>query len=607
MKMTSVKNMTQYIRHTLGTGKAAVALAAVIIAGAAPSVMAQEELNQEITVKHHEEVKPTDAVKLNVSPMVSMPALPSQRLSYGNRQVKVGVPASISSLAPASYADTIYRSPFKGYAAAGYLPEFNLGASAGYKFIDNDRVRLSGWMQYNGSSYRADNEWFGTGRSDRLRRNVATLGAALHSAVGRDSYLDLGLDYTFARFNTPGTTVTELPEEGYAYDPGLRNQNVHRFNAQGLWTMMTGKWSSGLGLSYGHFGYGNQVLAGFYNPYPDGANPLKPVRENKISLKAFASAEAWGAKSTGMELRFSYLTNGNNASYSRVPGEDDFTFIAQGSFSHALLSLRPFYRTTWKRIDFDLGLNLDFTFNCGRAFHISPAAQATWKPSNFVTLYVKANGGERQNTIGSLFDVTYYGLPNMAYGNSHILLDGEVGVNVGLFKGFYSQISAGYAVANDWLMPVAIDSYMPIFEKINMKGYKLHVGAGYKYRNLIDFSGSFEMAPQKINRGYYLWRDRARYVAELNLRVTPISSLDINLGWEYRGSRKMGTLETPMNGTELKSLGQLNSVNLGASYRIDTRWTVWAQVDNILNHHYTLIGGLPSQGINGLAGVTYKF
>lgn len=89
------------------------------------AVSAQENLNQEITVVHHEEVRPTDAVRLNVIPSVSMPAMKSQALTYGSRQVRVDVPSSIASLAPAAYADTIYRSPYRGYAGLGYLPAFN--------------------------------------------------------------------------------------------------------------------------------------------------------------------------------------------------------------------------------------------------------------------------------------------------------------------------------------------------------------------------------------------------------------------------------------------------------------------------------------------------
>lgn len=573
------------------------------------TAFAQENLNQEITVTHHEEVKPTDAVKLNVIPTVSMPALQSSSLTYGTRQVKVGVPASIASLAPAAYADTIYRSPFKGYAAVGYLPAFNLGASAGYKFIDNDRVRLNGWMQYDGVSYRADMPFASSPfESARLRRNTATVGAALHSAVGRDSYLDLGIDYTFSRFNTPAQISTLDDSESW-----LKNQNVHRFNVSGLWTMTTGKWNSGISLGYGHFAYGNSIPAipdGYLSGpssepvlIPESADPFAPARENRITVGAFASAKVWGAESTGMEVKLSYLNYGNHAAYDPLKAQ----FVALGSDSHALLSLRPFYRTTWKRIILDLGVNLDFTFNNGKAFHISPAAQATWKPSNFVTLYVKANGGERQNTLGSLFDVTCYGLPNLVYDNSHLVADGEVGVTVGVFKGFYSQLSVGYAIANDWLMPLNVNSYLTMFEKINMKGYKFHFGLGYRYRTIADISASIEMAPRKYNRGYYMWRDRAKYVAEAKLRVSPIKPLDINIAWNYRAGRRLMGFTLPGADPQTLSLGTVNTLSLGGAYRLTDQWTVWANIENLFNHHYALIGGLPSQGIGGLVGVTYKF
>lgn len=580
------------------------------------AVSAQENLNQEITVAHHEEVRPTDAVRLNITPSVSMPAMKSQSLTYGSRQIRVDVPSSIASLAPAAYADTIYRSPYRGYAGLGYFPAFNLGASAGYKFIDNDRVRLNGWMQYDGRSYRADMPFAGNGApfsSVRMRKNVATVGAALHSAVGRESFVDVALDYTFAAYNTPSY---KTEEETSVLVPAMKNQNVHRLNLQSLWTMTHGKWDTGIGLKYGHFAYGNHIIGpqsmNPQQPLPDIfdlASAFDPVRENRLSVNAFASAKVLGAEAAGLDVNFSYVGNTHYSELRALPYDPVGIYEPQGSWGHSLLSLRPFYRTSWKHIVLDLGLNLDLTFNAGKAFHISPSAQASWKPSNFVTLYVKANGGERQNTLATLFDVSPYAMPNLAYRDSHVVLDGEVGVTVGLFKGFYSQISAGYAVANDWLMPLSLDFYQSVFEKVNMKGYKFHLGLGYRYRSLFEVQGNVELAPQKENRGYYLWRDRARVVADAHLRVTPIEPLDVTLGWEFRGSRKamvrtLGTLSMEQN---MMSLGSVNNLSLGANYRLTPRWTLWCSVENILNHHYALVSLLPSQGVAGLIGASYKF
>ncbi len=586
-----------------------VALAALMLLAAGPGLSAQENLTQEITVRHHEEVKPTDAVKINASPVVTMPPLQASRLTYGMRQIRVGVPASISSLSPAAYGDTIYVSPYKGYASLGYLPMLNLGASAGYKFIDNDRVRLNGWLQYDGTSYRGDLPWQPADVADkesvRLRRNFVTLGSALHTAVGRQSFIDMGLDYTFARFNTPSCD-------------GMDNQNVHRFNLQGLWTINTGKWNGGAGLSYGHFAYGNLINmdASYFTESADQTpvedwpalvdKAKRPVREDRITAHAFVAGKVLGAEAAGLSVNFSYLTYGRNSAVAVLPGTDwadgGMALRPLGSFSHGLLSFRPYYRTTWNHIDLDLGANLEVTVNNGRVFHISPSAQATWKPADLVAVYVKANGGERQNTLGSLFDVTYYSIPNVAYNNSHVPLNGEVGVTIGMFRGFYAELAAGYAIANDWLMPLMPDPQTTMFSPVDMKGYKLHIALGYRYRNLAEASISFERAPQKVDRGFFLWRDRAKNVAEANLRVSPISSLDINIGWTYRGGRMTGT------GTgELMPLGNVNALSVGGIYRITPQWSAFANVENILNHRFTLIGGLPSQGVGGLAGVSYKF
>ncbi|MCM1348084.1 MAG: hypothetical protein NC338_01615 [Firmicutes bacterium] len=606
----SIASITDKIlNRTLGC-RAAVALMALTLGltGAA-----QEELNQEITVEHHEEVKPTDAVRLNVSPTVEMPALSASRLSYGTRQVKVNVPASLATLAPAAYGDTIYRSPFKGYASLGYLPAFNLGASAGYKFIDNDRVRLNGWFQYDGMTYRGDMPLAASPfESVRIGRNTASVGAALHSAIGRQSFLDVGVDYTFSRYNTPAH-VSEETDEGADSYYLMKKQNVHRVNLSGLWTMNTGKWNTGLGLGYGHFAYGNHIPAleakgwapALETKFDNLPGAYNPARENKLNVNAFASGKMWGAESTGLLVDLSYLNYGNHALLS-----PEGVFEPAGSRSHALLSLRPFYRTSWKRIDLDLGVNIDLTFNNGKAFHISPAAQATWKPVQIVALYAKANGGERQNTLGSLFDVCRYTLPNLVYNNSHVVVDGEVGVTVGTFKGFYSQLSLGYAIANEWLMPVNINSFFSIFDKVDMKGYKFHIGAGYQYKNLGELSAMFEMAPRKFDRGYYLWRDRAKYVAEVKLRVSPLKQLDVNLAWEFRGGRRTYNVAMPATAPDAltaQSLGTVNSFSLGGDYRLTNQWTVWANIENLFNHRYALTGAIPAQGINGLVGATYKF
>ena len=107
-------------------------------------------------------------------------------------------------------------------------------------------------------------------------------------------------------------------------------------------------------------------------------------------------------------------------------------------------------------------------------------------------------------------------------------------------------------------------------------------------------------------------------MAKASLRVSPLKQLDINLGWDFRAHRRMALTDMPdlvqPDGTVipgiadgLASMGTVNSLSLGANYRFTSNWTFWANVENLLNHRYTIIGGLPSVGVAGLVGATYKF
>ena len=145
------------------------------------------------------------------------------------------------------------------------------------------------------------------------------------------------------------------------------------------------------------------------------------------------------------------------------------------------------------------------------------------------------------------------------------------------------------ARANDWLMPVA-NSYSDLstsFHPVDMKGYKLAVNAGYTYRSLLALTLRAEMAPQKYDKGYYLWRDRARYVFDAALTVTPIKPLDVTVGWTYRGKRSQaeiwatGDFESPVFHSALLPLGNISDLHFDVAYRFNSRWSAFGSASNL--------------------------
>ncbi len=590
-------------------------MAAIAAAMILTGQVSAQDMRENVTVQYDRIPELRDYEKLNINPRIELSAVRLSALPYSTRQVKVAVPGTIPTLAPAAYADSIYTSPYRGYAALGFMPSFNLGASAGYKIFDTDHTRLNAWMQYDGTSYKGSMMPVTQGEDAGkmyVRRNTATIGAELHQAVGSESFINAGIDYTYARFSIP-----EVNDR--------HNQSAHRFNASAMWTLDHGDFHYGLGAEYGRFAY---VNTDNYTLIPSITSlwenlKVSPARENRVKAHGFFYGKFAGASAAGMDIAFTYT--GYSRLYDYAGDSDRIMLIPYGKPHFSMLHLHPFYRFDIDRVAIDLGLNIDLRFNSGKMFHITPQASATWTPSDIVKVYATARGGQWENTLGSLFDITPYSLPFSSYRNSSIPVEAEAGVTVGLWKGFYAEISAAYAIANDWLMPEThaivdnqvLETPQTVFTAFDFKSLKLTGSIGYNYRNIVDLKASFEAAPQKLDRGYYLWRDRAKHVASVDLRVTPIKQLDIDLGWEYRGGRAISytslssdfplPADQPIATTKLRNLGSVSNLKAGALYRITDRWSAFIRGENLLNRHCFLICGVPAQGITGLVGATYKF
>lgn len=590
--------------------KTAIARIILLCAATAPMLpAAAQSLKKEINVRHESAPERIDSRRLPINPLITLPQSKAHNLRYSSRDVSIDIPESLTPLAPTSYGDTLPSSPFRGYASLGFMAAYNLDVSAGYRFFDTDRTRLNAWLQYNGTAYRPDET------NDYVRRHTATVGANLHRAVGRESYVDASLDYTFARYNTLPLSL-ELDRLGrFSY------QTAHRFNASALWSINRADFFGGLGAGFSRFSYADQVPY-IGNITGGNAGQAAAAAENVVRVLATLGGTAGDSQRLGIDMDLSVVCNSPSSllTWGWMTSQPEMTMIISGgrdSWKHGLATFAPYYRFSVNSFDLNLGALVQLTINSGKAFHIAPNASATWRPVADFNLYVKARGGEVQNTLASLYDVSPYTTSLLNYGNSHVPLTAEAGFTIGPWRGGYVGLSATYARANDWLMPASgpdgcIGTW---FQPVNMRGYKIAVSAGYTYRSLIALSLRGEMAPQKYDSGYYLWRDRARYVVDADVTVTPIRPLDVTLGWSFRARRSQALIwgertsaETePQIQARLVPLGSLSDLHLRANYRFNTRWSAFASASNLLNRNYSLIGLMPAQGITGLVGANYNF
>lgn len=577
------------IRHT----------AAVLLTAMAATAASAQTLRKEITVEHEVVPEQTDVTMLRFAPRFVMPQLPRPQLDYSDRSVFATVRPSITTLAPVAWGDSIATSLQNGYVALGIAPIYNLGVSAGYKFINNDRTRLNAWVQYNGTAYK------GHYRDSQLngqwqRSNIVTAAASLHHALSADRFLDFGVDYTFGRYSTPASVDS------------TGRQQMHRFNLSGMYTGSSSTLSYGVGAGVGFFSYSFSPDLEIPNTLPDGSvemERMRPAHETKVSIQGGVSSKIGDTQRAGIAVEANLLSNSRHthAEFLRSDSPDSpqgwYDMTQTGRHTHGLVTLAPYYKLSMAQVDFRAGVKAQVTVNSGKAIHIAPDVNLTWRPLSLLAVYGKAGGGEWQNTLTSLFDVTPYSLSSMAFKNSHVPVTVEGGVTFGPMRGVSVEVSWLYAAANDWLMPVVPEDGLTIFTPTKMRGYRFRGALGYRYGTKMELKLAYETAPQGPSRGYYLWRDRAKHLVSADLRVCPVKQLDVTVGWEYR----QGRAQICPNTRESFSLGTISNLKVGALYRITDQWSAFVRGENLLCRRHLLIGGVPSQGINGLLGATYKF
>lgn len=562
--------------------------AIAVISAAATATTAAQQLNKEITVEREVVPIQREATRLGFTPSVSLPPLAMERLSPSTRAITSRVPAGIVVLDPAAWADSIYISPYRGYASIGFMPLYNAMLSAGYRIVDNSTTRVGAWLQYDGTVYtsrRTPYDRASSGRKEYIRDHTATVGIYASQRIGASSELSGELDYSYSRYNHPGYS----PATG---DYGMEYQSVNRWNADLAWKSTVNDLGYGFRAGYSRFAFGDDIR------YPYRQDQLPAEAENNFRFGAGLNADFDGGSLAALDVDFSGLRTN--------PTVENPNIGTPRSYSTWLLRFSPSYSYRAGAFDLRLGARVDLTHNSGKAFHIAPDVRIAVNPSSMFALEVSAGGGEWQNTLGSVFAFARNIEPWAAYANSHIPLTLDARLRIGPLHGLYGEISGGYARANDWLMPAITDSYGSlILEPEDVKGFHFGAAVGYRWGSVADARVEWHTAPSAYGKGYYLWRDRARNVLDASVKVNPVERLNVDLGFTLRTGRRICHIYD--GASPAITLGDVRDLSAGISYRITPALTVFVNGENLLNHRYSTVDYFESQGITGLAGASLKF
>lgn len=567
------------------------------LTGTASAAMGQN-LATEITV---------DRTVLPEERQASRPSLLPSLLSIETQDVRL-TPAEysqdgtvtplVTTLPAAQWGAAIAKTPYRGYVSVSYFPTLNLNINAGYRILDTDRLTVGVWTQGIAEAYKY--------KGVKIERGFATAGAYGSYRVNDYSRVAAEAEYTFSAISHPLNFKEEIS----------RPHNKFYLGRLG-WASKPSQLSYDLSVGYQCFNMGiinikdNPIYSTYnYNYNASLGQSLIDV-VGGIGLCHDQQEARW----LGLDVDAQWMST--NHGYGN-----------QGQYHVA-----PYFR--WSNDQFAANLGVNLSLGSGDddpSSRIAPNVRLAYAPQGgLLSAWVSFTGGEKLNQLHDLYMLNPYISPYIAYGRTNIPLDIEVSVSLGRYYGVKAEVYGGYAMARNLYLPVIVrvpqDSdidlvtslkagpqWMSVYGGPTMQNYDVnswHVGVklSYAYRSLFEVEASAETADSDLYSATHTvtwidWNDRAKWVIQAKATVNPIQKLQLRLGYELRTDRSLPLYNTKWSKIDLKNV---NNLSFGANYQITDRFTVFADLENLLDKHHLDCASLPNQGVHGLVGLSYKF
>lgn len=536
-----------------------------------------QDLSTEVQVDRT--IEPTERAATRPAglfPQLLLPKTTPVQLNTANYTSLTSVERSFPLLYPQADPRTPVNDGYRGYAMVGYLPTFNVGATAGYRPILSDRIVLDVYGNFRGESYEPEG-----------LKNSFTGGG-------------IGSDLLFKpTTNSTLTANAALALDSHKVQAGLYKQSRTAGQLNTAWT------SSVESLDY------HARAALLFNSYGDISSdwqntaPAFGMSEQLVDLGAGAALPVNDYGHVALDLDFNLLHQGSDT--PKLDGQDN---------SVNIFAVTPAYRLHNGAFSANIGLRFDHASGNNSKFRIYPHLRLGWEPAKTFGVEASFTGEQRLQPMAELSQtVSPYLFATQINNYVARRLGGELRLRVGPFKGIAIEVFGGYDKVDNYLMPdlyvtdfilggpqamvTRIDPLLP-FAPEDIKGW--HAGVNFTYASrLFDANLGFEAAPSEGNRAYYLRRDRAQYVITAGVQARPIDKLEVGVGYEFRNHR----LGYYALGTE--HLGCVSNLSLNAAYRLTPQVSLFANLENLLCRRYFVVPGLLSQSLHGLVGASFRF
>lgn len=456
-------------------------------------------------------------------------------------------------------------SKYRGYVLGGYAPAHNYAFRAGYKLVNKKSTVLDAHLGLRGFSYKGWSDF--QGAKATLMRPYAEVD--LFHAFRPSTLLEVRAVASLDR-------ISDNPRYGADLHHGIGRANLD------------GRVSARV--------RGYRLITDFKANYIEVSDPLKADPDAYSAVFDLTGSFA-PVSETGwdVELRLAAQTRQGRPQF-------DERFHRN---TCAIVGLTPGYSFKASRFRFHAGVRLDATFGGNEgAFHAAPRIEAYTMLTRGVHVRLDVAGGEYFNSSARCYAYSPWAVQNYLFANSYSPVDARLELTFGPTDWGSLSFFGRYNRTNDVPMPMIMRQALT-WERVDLYGFS----GGAKIRltpaKWLTADATATFTPEGLHSATADNIDRARFIVNASLTVTPVKDLHLGISYHLRAGRAFYV--TDPGSTFRRGIGNISDLRIHAGYRILEPLTVFIAADNILNRRPELLPGLNTRGIHGLLGAVWQF
>jgi hypothetical protein len=332
-------------------------------------------------------------------------------------------------------------------------------------------------------------------------------------------------------------------------------------------------------------------------------------------IKGYIFSNAYSAKESNVVVS-GFLNKTVKQFYAGLSASLDLATQKDVAYSdnNSIIRANPYIKFQGDNYKIDAGVNIAKEFGVSSRFFIFPAAKLEFQVvPDYVRLFAEAKGDVNRASLKDLTDVNPFLGENVRLVNSVDKLDISVGLKGTLAPGLgFKAAIFRNSIKN---LPLFVNNFAETFNKYQViydngdtrvSGFNGELD--FKASEDVNVYGRVEFKDYKMASEAQAW-NLPKFILTAGTSIHINDKVDINGSLMFRGATQDPLLVTGSTTadpvyTHIASFADLSG---GVTYKINKQFSVFAQVNNILNATSKTWVYYPNYGFNIFGGLGYSF